>query len=91
MTNLTRAEEKAVYEKVAESAEWLGDHVGPKFTHAANCEKCFLGGMAFVLSVIGGTSQEEEYQAMLAMVPKPKKKIVKKKATKKRVVRRIKK
>ena len=78
---------KKINAKVLDSTEWLGTHVGPKYKGAADCEKCFLGGMAFVLAALNGTTQEKEYQAMLSRVPKPKKRVIVRPA-KKRVVRR---
>ena len=84
--------QKKIDAQVLDSTEWLGTHVGPKYTSAANCEKCFLGGMAFVLAALNGTTQEQEYQAMTAKVPQPtKKRVVKKPVTKKKVGRRVKK
>lgn len=85
---ITATVQRVIDQQVENSTEWLGEHTQPKYAHAANCEKCFLGGMAFVLSAINGTTQESEYQKMTASAPKPRKKTVKKPVKKKIVVRR---
>jgi hypothetical protein len=81
-----------VYKKVkidaraADIVEWVHDHPQPKYKSAVQCEKCYLGGMAFVLASINSTTPEEEYQRLLSLA-KPKRRVVRK-TTKKRVVRR---
>lgn len=93
---IPRAVQKKIDAQVLDSAEWFGSHFGIKYDAAGNCEKCFLGGIAFVVSAMNGTTQPEEFQKMLDVIhaqtaPTKKKRVVKKPVAKKKVVRRVKK
>lgn len=74
--------------KMLDSSEWLRDRKTAKYKHARPCEECYLGGLAFAMSAIKGTTPADEYQRALGMA---KKKVVRRRlsaAPKKKIVRR---
>jgi hypothetical protein len=77
---------RAIEAKAKDGVEWIHNHPEPKYKSAVDCEKCYLGGMAFVLAAINDTDTGDEYVAFLNLA-KPKRRVVKR-TSNKRVIRR---